>query len=72
MDRPEFKKQLARNLKAARLEAGMSATELASRSGLDISHISHFESGRRSPDAYNLHVLCKSLKTKMKNLIPNA
>lgn len=48
-------------LKAARERRGLSQSELASRSGLQPSAISHFETGNRSPSFENLKKLSDAL-----------
>ena len=50
------------NLKKARESKGLSQTELAKRSGLLPSAVSHFETGRRSPSFDNLKRLADTLE----------
>ena len=50
------------NLKKARESKGLSQTELAKRSGLLPSAVSHFETGRRSPSFDNLKRLAETLE----------
>lgn len=42
--------------------AGMSQSDLAARTGLQPSAISHFETGHREPSMANLRKLCVALK----------
>lgn len=72
MDRQTFKKHLAANLRDARLKTGKSQAEIAEAAGMERSHVSHFESGRRSPDVYSLVAIASALRTSIKNLLPNA
>jgi transcriptional regulator with XRE-family HTH domain len=55
---PEFPDRL----RAARQLRGLSQTELAEKSGLQPSAVSHFETGRRSPSFDNLKVLSDALQ----------
>lgn len=48
-------------LRAARERKGLSQSDLASRSGLQPSAVSHFETGRRSPSFENLRALADAL-----------
>ncbi len=50
------------NLKKAREIKGLSQTELAKRSGLQPSAVSHFETGRRTPSFDNLKRLADTLE----------
>ena len=50
------------NLKKARVIKGLSQTELAKRSGLQPSAVSHFETGRRAPSFDNLKRLADTLE----------
>ena len=49
------------NLRSAREMKKLSQAELAKSSGLQPSHISHFETGRRQPSAENLRALADAL-----------
>lgn len=51
----------AERLKAAREAKKMSQAGLAKASGLQPSHVSHFETGRRAPSAENLRGLADAL-----------
>ena len=53
-------------LRELRTKRRMSQTDLAKKTGLMPSAISHFETGRRSPRLLNLWKLCKAL-----NVTPN-
>ena len=48
-------------LKAARQTRGLGQAELATKSGLPVTSISHFESGNRKPSFDNLRRLSKAL-----------
>jgi len=51
----------ASRLQSARQLRGLSQSELASKSGLQPSAVSHFENGRRSPSFDNLKSLSNAL-----------
>ena len=57
------------NLKRAREIKGLSQTELARRSGLQPSAVSHFETGRRAPSFDNLRRLADTLEVTTDFLI---
>ena len=57
------------NLKKARELKGLSQTELAKRSGLQPSAVSHFETGRRAPSFDNLKRLADTLEVTTDFLI---
>ncbi len=59
-------------LKAARERRGLSQSELASRSGLQPSAISHFETGNRSPSFENLKKLSDALNVTTDYLLGRA
>lgn len=61
----KFKYRLAR----IRASKGMTQTELADRSGLHPSAISHFEIGSREPELKNIIRLCQGLNCKPNDLI---
>lgn len=55
------KTEFHRRLRETRLEKGLNQAELAQKTGLQPSAISHFESGRRAPSFDNLRVLADVL-----------
>lgn len=61
--------EFAELLKAVREEKGLSQTELAAKTGLQPSAISHFESGRRSPSFDNLRRLADALNVTIDYLL---
>jgi len=61
--------KFAELLKAVREEKGLSQTELATKTGLQPSAISHFESGRRSPSFDNLRRLADALNVTIDYLL---
>ena len=61
--RTEF--EVTRSLIAARLEAGMTQKELASKSGIRQSNISRIENGTCSPTISTLQALAKGLGRKL-------
>lgn len=56
-------------LRKAREEKGLSQTELAEKTGLQPSAISHFELGRRSPSFDNLRILADALAVTVDYLL---
>jgi transcriptional regulator with XRE-family HTH domain len=59
---------LGRAIRQARLERGLSQEELAHRSGLHPTWISHLESGRRNPSWGNIGKLCAALDMPVSEL----
>lgn len=55
-------KKFALNLKKTREEKGLSQTDLAEKTGLQPSAVSHFETGRRAPSSDNLRRLADALE----------
>ena len=53
---------LADNLRAARIDRGLSQRGLATASGIYQGHISHFENARRQPLIHNLVRLAHALE----------
>lgn len=58
----EFFNKFALNLKKTREEKGLSQTDLAEKTSLQPSAISHFETGRRAPSFDNLRRLADALE----------
>ena|SRR2546426_3305119 len=54
--------KFADRLRRARQLRGLSQSELASKSGLQPSAVSHFETGQRSPSFANLKALSEALE----------
>lgn len=61
--------EFAERLKVVREEKGLSQTELAAKTGLQPSAVSHFESGRRSPSFDNLRRLADALNVTIDYLL---
>jgi len=59
MKKTQFKKLFPAKLKAMRNGDGLTQKQLASATGLTADWISHFEAGRRLPDAYAFYRLQK-------------
>jgi len=47
----------------------MTQIELAVRANLQPSHISHFESGRRTPSIHSLRAICRALEVQADYLL---
>lgn len=58
-------------LRRRRVEAGLSATELARRAGCSVSHLSELESGSRNPSPPLLATLAAELNCKTADLMPD-
>lgn len=56
-------------LKQKRIDLDMTQEELADKTGLVGSAISHFETGQRTPSLNNLIRLCKGLECKPNDLV---
>lgn len=56
-------------LKSIRRAKILTQQDLGIKSGMDSSHISHFEQGTRSPSLENILKLCKGLKCKPGRLL---
>ena len=67
--RPNPSEIFPERLKAARDYRGLNQGELASRSGLQPSAISHFETGTRKPSFDNLHLLAETLDVTIDYLL---
>lgn len=52
----------AKALKVARAIAGLTQKEVAALAGLDPSHVSLIESGRRNPSVATVEKLCRAMK----------
>lgn len=59
----------AKRLKQARLSSDFTQKELAELSGIAITHISHFENGRRMPNFSSLIKLVYALQISLNWLI---
>jgi len=59
-------------LRKAREAKGLSQTDLAARSGLEPSAVSHFETGRRQPSFANLKRLADALAVTIDYLVGRA
>ncbi len=53
MTKAKFKKAFPKQLLDARKDRGFTQSDLANRTGLTQDWLSHFENGRRLPDAYS-------------------
>jgi len=61
MNRKQFKQRFAKQLKEKRAFRNLTQDEVASATGLTAAWISHFECGRRLPDAFAFWHLEKTL-----------
>jgi len=53
---------ISQRLSSARLERGWTQQELANKTGLKVSAVSHFECGKRTPCTRNLRSICIALR----------
>jgi transcriptional regulator with XRE-family HTH domain len=65
----QMRDHFGEGLRKTREEKGLSQAELAQKSGLQPSAISHFESGRRSPSFDNLKRLADALSVTIDYLL---
>lgn len=62
-------KKISELLSEARQQRGLTQTDLAARTGLQPSAISHFETGKRSPSFDNLRRLADALNVSIDQLL---
>jgi transcriptional regulator with XRE-family HTH domain len=60
---------LGRNLKAARLSAGLTQQQLAARAGVGLTRLAQIESGCRDPDLKLLGALAKAVRRSVRRLL---
>jgi len=65
-----FTQKIAKKVKKAREEAGLSQEELAHQAGIYRTYIGHIENGRYSPSAYIIYKIAKVLKVNLNDLLP--
>jgi transcriptional regulator with XRE-family HTH domain len=65
----EFVRAVAANIRALRLEAGMTLAELAGASGLGKSTLAQLESGRANPSVETLWAIAAALKVPFAELV---
>ena len=70
LSKNEFTKELAKNLKKARVEKGISQEELADKAGVYRTYIGHIENSRYSPSSYILYKLTKALRIPFSSIFP--
>ena len=68
-DQIDFRITLCTRLREARTAQGMTQAMVAERAGLPPSLISHYESGRRCPAAWNLATLADTLHVRSDYLL---
>lgn len=69
MSKEDLNNKLSSEIKEIRKFLGISSTELAYRSGLSLTHISHFETGSRLPSLKNLIALAEGLGVSLDRLV---
>ena len=70
LSRSKFLEILAKNIKNARIDAGLSQEELSAKCGFYRTKIGLIETGNRMPTAYTLHRIVKELNVPITNLYP--
>lgn len=60
-NREDFLKSFGENIKAKRLEKGISAADLARLVYMERSHIARLESGNTNPTATTIKLICDAL-----------
>ena len=66
--RSEPQPELARAIRRARAERGISQEELAHRAGIHPTWISHLESGRNNPSWASVKRICRALDIRISEL----
>lgn len=69
MTEGEFNTHVGLRLKAARVRAGMTQTDLADVVGLTRTSVTNIEAGRQSPGAYRLHLLAVAVHSTIQELL---
>ena len=69
MKHKEFCLYIGNQIQETRYRQVMSQAEVAEESGLHVSTISHYETGRRTPSLYNILQIAKALNTSVDFLI---
>jgi len=59
----DMRRLVGRNVKAARLKAGLSQEQLAERSGFTQQYLSGLECGKRNPTIVSLYEIAQALGT---------
>ena len=59
----DMRRLVGRNVKAARLKAGLSQEQLAERSGFTQQYLSGLERGQRNPTIVSLYEIAQALGT---------
>ncbi len=70
MNKEDFRDEVARRIKQCRAESGLTQAAAAARAGIQATHLSHFETGRRLPGLYNLAHLARAIGVPVGALIP--
>lgn len=65
----DMRKLVGRNIKDARLKAGLSQEQLAERSGFSQQYLSGLERGLRNPTVVTMFELAQALGTKPVDLL---
>ena len=59
----DMRRLVGRNVRAARLKAGLSQEQLAERSGFTQQYLSGLERGQRNPTIVSLYEIAQALET---------
>ncbi|HUV42984.1 MAG TPA: helix-turn-helix transcriptional regulator [Patescibacteria group bacterium] len=65
-----IRKQLGKNLKEARLKAGMTQVEVADKAGIHPNYYARIERGEANPSQEKLFGVTKALKVKSSKILP--
>lgn len=65
-----LRKQLGKNLKKARLKAGLSQQEVADKAGMHVNYYARIERGEVNPSQEKLYGIVKALKVKSSKILP--
>lgn len=69
-EQKEFKAQIGKRIRQARLEAGMSTVELGDLTGMGAGNVSGYESGRKGWTAWTLVKFAEALGTPAGEFLP--
>jgi transcriptional regulator with XRE-family HTH domain len=67
-----YLRQVGKNIKAARIKAGMAQMEVHERSGITYRHYQNIEAGKVNISAQTLFRLARLYRTKVEDLVTEA
>ena len=70
MTKTKFKRELADNIRDARMAKGLTQRELAQQIGLSAAAVGYYETGDRLPNIMTLSVLSQIFDESLDSLVP--